>query len=78
MFFDVRYHVAWTARLTVLLLVPFILTSHLWLPVYNLPIVGPVLDKVVDLLLAFFAYKALSREAQRYRQVRAARPGGYP
>jgi hypothetical protein len=78
MVFDVRYHVAWTARLTVLVLVPFILTSHWWLPVAGVPVIGPILDKLLGLVLAFFVYKALSREAQRYRQMQAARRAGAP
>jgi hypothetical protein len=76
MFFDVRYHVGWSARLTVLVLVPLILLSQWWLqwfPLVWIPIVGPVLDKVVDLFLAFLVYKALSREARRYQQLRADR-----
>jgi hypothetical protein len=73
MFFDIHYHVAWTTRLTVLVLVPVILLSHWWFPFAWVPLFGAVVDKIVDLVLAFFVYKALSREAQRYL---AVRPGG--
>ena len=72
MFFDRRYYVAWTTRLTLLILVPLILLSHFWLPLASLFIAGPILDKAVDLLLAFFLYRSLSREAARYRQALAA------
>ncbi len=73
MFFDRRYHVAWWTRLTLLVLGPAILLSHWWLPLASLiPIAGPILDKAVDLILAFFLYKSLSREASRYRQALAA------
>jgi hypothetical protein len=69
MFLDVRYHVGWFARLAVLVLVPVILTSHLWL---WLPVsLFGITDKLVDLLLAFFLYKTLTREAGRYREWRA-------
>ncbi len=73
MFLDVRYHVGWFARLTVLVLIPVILTSHLWLwlPVPSLFGLNLIADKLVDLLLAFFLYKTLSREAGRYREWRA-------
>jgi len=68
MFFDVRYHVGWFARLTVLVGIPVILTSQWWLPVPSLFGLGAILDKVFNLLIAFFTFKVLNREAQRYRQ----------
>jgi hypothetical protein len=71
MFFDVHYHVGWSTRLTVLILLPVLLLSHWWLPPAWLPVVGWLFDKLVDLLLAFIIYKALSREAQRYLHTRA-------
>jgi hypothetical protein len=73
MFFDVRYHVGWSARLTVLVLVPLLLLSHWWLALVGIPFVGPIFDKVVDLFLAFVIFKALSREARRYLQFQAER-----
>jgi hypothetical protein len=71
MFFNVRYHVAWYARLAVLVLVPAILTSDWWLPVPNILGLRWIADKLVDLLLAFFLYKTLSREAHRYQEWKA-------
>lgn len=75
MFFDIHYHVAWTTRLVVLILVPLILLSHWWFPFAWVPLVGPLVDKLVDLLLAFFVYKALSREAHRYLETRSGGRG---
>jgi hypothetical protein len=75
MFFDIHYHVAWTTRLVVLVLVPLILLSHWWFPFAWVPLVGPLGDKLVDLLLAFFVYKALSREAHRYLETRSGGRG---
>src|SRR5271170_7284128 len=72
MLFDVSYKIGWPTRVLVLVLLTFILTSHLWCPGTNLPIVGVILDKLIDLALAFFLYKALSREAQRYLQTRSS------
>jgi hypothetical protein len=72
MFFDVRYHVAWSTRVTVLILLPLIFTSGWWCPLAYVWVLGPVVEKLVDLVLAFFVYKALSREARRYREIRAA------
>jgi len=73
MFFDIHYHTAWTTRLIALVVVPLILLSHLWFPFAWVPIIGPVVDKLVDLALAFFLYKALGREAQRYLETRSGR-----
>jgi hypothetical protein len=73
MFFDIHYHVGWTTRLIVFVLVPVILLSHWWFPLAWVPLVGRYVDKVLDLFLAFFVYKALSREAQRYLETRGGR-----
>jgi hypothetical protein len=35
------------------------------------PILGALIDKILDLILAFFMYRALSREALRYRELKA-------
>lgn len=74
MFLDVRYHVGWLTRMAVLVLVPVILTSHWWSPLAYVPFVGDILDKLSMLLLAFFLYQALSREAFRYRTWKAQIP----
>jgi hypothetical protein len=66
MFFDRNYHTAWTTRIAVLVLIPMILLSHWWFAFAWVPLVGPILDKILNLALAFFLYKALSREAHRY------------
>jgi hypothetical protein len=70
MFVDIRYHVAWTTRVLALFLIPLILTSHLWNPLAYIPLVGLILDKVVDFVLIFLLYRALSREARRYRETK--------
>jgi hypothetical protein len=70
MFFDFSYKIGWPTRILVLVLLGAIFTSQLWLPASNIWLVGEVLDKLVDLLLAFVLVKILSREAQRYLQSR--------
>ncbi len=70
MFFDVRYRLAWTTRLAVSILLVLILTSQWWVPFASIPWIGPIWDKVVDLILAFFMFKILVREGQRYREKR--------
>src|SRR5262249_23732180 len=76
MFFDIRYRVAWSTYLVVLVLLPFIITSHWWIPLTSFPVVGPLADKVIDLFLALIVFKALSRETRRYREVLAERLAG--
>ena len=70
MFFDIRYHVGWFTRLLVIILLVMIFTSGLWFLPVHIPIIGPPLNKIMDVLLAFLTYKVLSREAARYRAMR--------
>ena len=67
MFRDRHYRVGWFTWLIVLLFLPLILLSEWWFPLAWLPIVGSYLDKIMNVVLAFFVYKALSREARRYQ-----------
>ena|SRR6516162_969539 len=79
MFFDIRYRVGWFTRLLVIILLAMIFTSGLWFPLAYLPLLGPPFDKILDVLLAFLTYKVLSREARRYRAMRARRKSeGFP
>ena len=66
MFFDKRYRLSWTAIVVPLLALFLMLGSYF--TIWYIPLVGGILDKIVDLILAFLAYKVLVREAQRYRQ----------
>ena len=66
---DKRYTMAWTTHLVVWLFFPAILTSFWWFPLSWIPFIGFVLEKTLDLLLAFCVYKALSRELRRYREI---------
>jgi hypothetical protein len=67
MFFDRRYRLTWQTKLYPPLLILLMVLS--WWMVGSIPIVGTWLDKIVALVLAFFLYKILSREAQRYREI---------
>jgi len=71
MFFDIRYRVGWFTRLFAIILLAMIFTSGLWFPLAYLPLLGPPFDKILDVLLAFLTYKILSREARRYRAMKA-------
>ena len=68
MLLDRRYSVAWTTHLIFWVFVPAILTSGWWFPFAYLPFLGHPVDKLLDLLLAFGVYKALSREVRCYRE----------
>jgi hypothetical protein len=72
MFFDIRYRVSWFTWLVTVIGLCFVLLSHCIVPFAFVPLVGPVLDKVVDVILILFIYKVLSLEAQRYREALAA------
>jgi hypothetical protein len=77
MLLDPRYRLTWQARAVLLGVVPFILTSWWWMPGSSIPFIGSVADKVVDIFLAFLAYKVLARELVCYRQAVAGLPVRY-
>ena len=69
MFFDPRYHLSLTARLAPLVFVALILTSYYWTPGTILPFyIGTIIEKLCDLILAYFLFKLLSYESRRYRE----------
>jgi hypothetical protein len=69
MFFDPRYHLSWAARMAPLVIVTLILTSYYWMPGSAfLPFIGPVIEKICDLVLAYILFKLLSHESRRYRE----------
>jgi hypothetical protein len=74
MFFDHRYRLGWSVRLLPLTALVVILLS--WFFLSGIWVIGPWLDKAVDLLLAFFVYRVLSCEAARYRQTVGSFPPG--
>jgi hypothetical protein len=69
MFFDPRYHLSWTARLVPLVFAILIMTSYYWTPGTSLPFfIGTAIEKLCDLILAYFLYKLLAHESRRYRE----------
>lgn len=73
MFFDPGYRTTWQVRVFPPVLLVAILTSWIWLPGTTL-LPGSLMmlvDKTVDLVLAFVGFKILSREARRYRESKA-------
>jgi hypothetical protein len=69
--FDLGYHLAWATRIIVMIALVLIVFSDYWVPFSSVPLLGRLLTKTVDLVLAFCIYRTLAREAQRYRQLRA-------
>jgi hypothetical protein len=73
MYLDPRYRMTWVGRVVPWVLLAAILTSSIWFPVLPAaasvsPFLGVLLMKPVDLVLAFFLFRILSREARRYRE----------
>lgn len=70
MYGDPRYRLTWPGRLIPALMLVLIFTSWLWLPGTSvLPTsFSTTIDKIFDLVLAYFLFKVLSRESRRYRE----------
>jgi hypothetical protein len=77
MILDPHYRLTWPARAVLLGVIPFIVTSSFWVPFTGLPLVGTIFDKLIDLALAFFAWKVLGREVALYRRAIADLPVHY-
>jgi hypothetical protein len=76
MFLDPRYRPTWPARIAPLVLLALVMTSWIWLPgtaIFPTSLMT-IMDKAVDLALAFLAFKILHREARRYRELVADLP----
>jgi hypothetical protein len=72
MFFDTRYRrflMTWQTKILPLALLGLMILSWIWLSTLIPGPLATVLDKIVELVLAFFLYKILSREARRYREI---------
>ncbi len=68
MFTDPRYRLSWTGRIAPPVLTFLIVSSWWWVPFTSLPVFGSILDKAIDLVLAFVLFKLLAFEARRYRE----------
>jgi hypothetical protein len=66
MFLDRRYRVGWITWAVPVGVLCCMMFS--WFFVGSIPFIGMFLDKLVDLVLAFFVYKVLVHEAHRYRE----------
>jgi hypothetical protein len=68
--FDRRYHMAWVTRFITIGLVILILISEWWVPFAKVEYIGPVVNKVADLLLCLIMFTVLSLETRRYKEWR--------
>jgi hypothetical protein len=66
---DSRYQMTWASRIGVVVCLVLIITSGFWNPLsWFLPdILDKLMIKLVTLIVAFFLFKILARETQRYR-----------
>jgi hypothetical protein len=76
MFLDPRYRPTLAGRIAPLALLALVMTSWIWIPGTTiLPTsLMTIIDKTVDIALAFVAFKILHREARRYREIVADLP----
>jgi hypothetical protein len=69
MYMDARYRVRRGTQLMVPLLFGLMAANYLFFNLLQLPILTPVLERLILILLAVLLYKVLSREVARYRQM---------
>ena len=70
MYFDARYRVSRTAQLLVpAILVTFVLNYFLFGLWFEVPLLSPVLERLLDVVLGVTLYKLITRELSRYREV---------
>jgi hypothetical protein len=67
MLLDRRYHTAWITRFFVIVFAIAIFTSGLWVPLSSVTGIGPVVEKLVNLLLGGVMFLALACETRRYK-----------
>jgi hypothetical protein len=74
MLLDPRYHTAWITRIFVIVFAVAIFLSYWWVPLSSVSVLGPILEKVADLVLACLLFVALFCETKRYKEWRAGSP----
>src|SRR5215213_4761419 len=70
MYVDPRYRVSRTAQVAFPLIAALLVFNYLLFSVwFSYPVVSPVAERLLDVLLVVFAYRVLVRELDRYRAV---------
>ena len=67
MFADYRYRMSWSGKVVPVAAIVIALLS--WMLISGIPLIGGVLDRVIDLVLIVLVYKSMVREVQRYREL---------
>jgi hypothetical protein len=70
MYFDPRYRISRTTQFALPGIVLLVLINYFFITFWlDIPILSPILERAIDLLLCVVAYKLLTRELLRYRDV---------
>jgi hypothetical protein len=70
MYFDPRYRISRTAQIGLpLVAVAMVANYFLFAVWFSIPVLSPVLERLLDAVLAVFAYRIVVRELDRYRAV---------
>jgi hypothetical protein len=70
MYFDPRYRVSRTAQIAFPLFAALLALNYFLFSVwFSIAVVSPVVERVLDVVLAVLAYRVLTRELERYRAV---------
>jgi hypothetical protein len=70
MYFDPRYRVSRTAQLAFPLFAALLVLNYfLFSAWFSIPLLSPVAERLLDVVLAVLAYRVLVRELDRYRAV---------
>jgi hypothetical protein len=73
MLVDPHYHTAWITRVVVIAFAIGIFLSYLWVPLSSFSVIGPIMEKIANLLLGGVLFLALYCETRRYKEWRANR-----
>jgi hypothetical protein len=68
MLVDPHYHTAWITRFVLIAFAIAIFLSGLWVPLSSVSWIGPVIEKIANLLLAGVLFLALYCETRRYKE----------
>ena len=69
MYMDARYRVRRATQLIVPLIVGLLIANYLLFNVFQVPVLTPILERAIAIVLAILLYKVLMREVARYRQM---------
>jgi hypothetical protein len=74
MLLDPHYHTAWSTRFFVIVFAIAIFVSGVWVPLSGMAGIGPIVEKLVNLLLGGVMFLALFCETRRYKEWRSKQP----